>query len=218
MMKHLEPRNEDSKQLAKKLKARGIKDENVLKAIASVPRDQFVCSESILEAYYDKPLPIGEGQTISQPFTVAYQTELLELNKEDKVLEIGTGSGYQAAILCEIVNEVYSVERHKSLYQTAKKRLSKLNYQANLFYGDGYKGLPNYAPFDKIIITAAAPEIPENLLTQLTIGGKMVLPLGNTIEQTMIVINRLSECDYRTTRHGAFRFVPMIKGIDTECI
>lgn len=198
--------------LAEKLKTRGITDEQVLRAIASVPRHRFIEKELYPEAYDDKPLPIDKGQTISQPFTVGYQTQLLQLKECDKVLEIGTGSGYQTAILCEMVKEVYSIERYESLHLKARKILSQLNYEAHLFFGDGYEGLPQYAPFDKILITAAAKEVPTQLLSQLAIGGRMVLPLGEQAGQVMTAIDRLTEVDFHTSRYEVFLFVPMLKG------
>lgn len=206
------PREKDAELLAKKLRFRGITDDRVLRAIATVPRHLFV--EKILyeEAYHDKPLPIDKGQTISQPFTVAYQTQLLQLKEKDKVLEVGTGSGYQAAILCEIVKEVYSIERYESLHLKAKRILAMLNYQAHLFFGDGYEGLPQYAPFDKILITAAVKEVPTHLLSQLAIGGRMVLPIGGQMGQVMTAIDRLTEDDFHRLRFETFIFVPMIKG------
>jgi protein-L-isoaspartate(D-aspartate) O-methyltransferase len=200
--------------LAKELKRKGIRDERVLAAIASVPREQFV-HESMTEfAYLDKPLPIEEGQTISQPYTVAYQTELLQLKPGEKVLEIGTGSGYQAAVLCEMGADVYSIERYQGLYLTAKERLNRLGYYPRLFFGDGYEGLPEHAPFDKILITAAPEEIPERLKEQLRIGGWMVLPLGGRQGQKMTVVTRTGEEKYRKTTHGDFIFVPMQKGTE----
>jgi protein-L-isoaspartate(D-aspartate) O-methyltransferase len=200
--------------LAKDLKSRGIRDERVLAAIAAVDREQFV-DESMAEfAYLDKPLPIEEGQTISQPYTVAFQSELLQLKPGEKVLEIGTGSGYQAAVLCEMGAEVYSIERYRELYLKAKERLNRLGYTPQLFHGDGYEGLPELAPFDKILITAAPEEIPEKLKEQLRVGGWMVLPLGGRMGQKMTVIKRTSEEKYRQTTHGDFIFVPMQKGTE----
>jgi protein-L-isoaspartate(D-aspartate) O-methyltransferase len=165
-------------------------------------------------AYLDRPLPIESGQTISQPYTVAFQTELLQLKPGEKVLEIGTGSGYQAAVLCEMGAEVYSIERYRELYLTAKERLNRLGYTPQLFHGDGYEGLPEQAPFDKILITAAPEEIPEKLKEQLRVGGWMVLPLGGRMGQKMTVIKRTSGEKYRQTTHGDFIFVPMQKGTE----
>ncbi len=211
-MDDINRRERDRKLLAKKLRTRGITDDEVLRAIASVPRHLFMAEDLYLEAYDDKPLPIDKGQTISQPFTVAYQTQLLQLKESDKVLEIGTGSGYQAAILCEIVKEVYSIERYETLHMKAKKILTELNYQAHLFFGDGYEGLPQYAPFDKILITAAAKEVPTQLLSQLAIGGRMVLPLDERVGQVMTAIDRLAEKDFHRSKYDTFFFVPMLKG------
>ncbi|HCC85688.1 MAG TPA: protein-L-isoaspartate O-methyltransferase [Porphyromonadaceae bacterium] len=205
-------KNEKAEKLAKDLKRKGIRDERVLAAIAKIPRDQFV-DESLAEfAYLDRPLPIEAGQTISQPYTVAFQTELLQLKPGEKVLEIGTGSGYQAAVLCEMGAEVYSIERYQELYLLAKERLHRLGYTPQLFFGDGYEGLPDHAPFDKILVTAAPEEIPEKLKAQLRIGGWMVIPLGGRQGQKMTVVKRMGENRYRQTTHGDFIFVPMQKG------
>lgn len=199
--------------LAKDLKRKGISDEYVLAAIATVPREQFVDENMAGMAYLDKPLPIAEGQTISQPYTVARQTELLQLEPGDKVLEIGTGSGYQTAILCEMGAEVYTIERYRELYLIAKERLDRLDFNLQLFHGDGYEGLPEHAPFDKILITAAPEEVPEKLKKQLRIGGWMVLPLGTRQGQQMIIVKRTDENQYSQTSYGEFIFVPMQKGI-----
>lgn len=201
-----------AEELAKELRRKGIGDEQVLAAIANVPREKFVAESMAEFAYLDRPLPIEEGQTISQPYTVAFQTELLQLKPGEKVLEIGTGSGYQAAVLCEMGAEVYSIERYRELYLTAKERLNSLGYTPQLFHGDGYEGLPEHAPFDKILITAAPVEIPEKLKEQLRIGGWMVLPLGGRQGQKMTMVKRTDEESYRTTTHGDFIFVPMQKG------
>lgn len=206
--------NREAENLAKELKRKGIRDERVLAAIAKVPRHSFI-DESLREfAYIDKPLPIEKGQTISQPYTVAYQTELLKLQPGEKVLEIGTGSGYQAAILCEMGAEVYSIERYHELHLTSKKALNKLGYYPKLFFGDGFEGLPEYAPFDKILVTAAPDEIPEKLLRQLRIGGWMVVPVGGRMGQKMTVIKRVSEEKFSESEHGDFIFVPMQKGTE----
>lgn len=203
-----------AKELVLNLKKKGIYDKKVLKAIERVPRHNFVDEKLALFAYMDSPLPIDENQTISQPYTVAFQTQLLALKPNEKVLEIGTGSGYQAAVLCEMDVEVYSIERYKQLHLKAQNRLQKLGYQANLFYGDGYEGLPDHAPFDKIVITAATLEFPEKLLKQLKIGGMMVAPIGDSTHQTMTVVKRISEDKYKKTKHGTFRFVPMLEGVE----
>jgi protein-L-isoaspartate(D-aspartate) O-methyltransferase len=207
-------KNEKAEKLAENLRRKGIRDERVLAAIAKIPREQFV-DESLAEfAYDDRPLPIEEGQTISQPYTVAFQTELLALKPGEKVLEIGTGSGYQAAVLCEMGAETYSIERNYDLYLSAKERLQRLGYSLHLFFGDGYEGLPDHAPFDKILVTAAPEKIPEKLKAQLRIGGWMVLPLGGRQGQKMTVVRRTGENKYRQTTHGDFIFVPMQKGTE----
>lgn len=212
-MPHPPPYNlEEAKMLARELKGKGIRDKAVLAAIARIPREAFVDEALSDMAYLDRPLLIEAGQTISQPYTVARQTELLRLDPGDKVLEIGTGSGYQAAVLCEMGVEVYSVERYQELYQTAQKRLNDLGYYPHLFHGDGYEGLPEHAPFDKILITAAPEMIPPKLTEQLGVGGRMVLPLGGRERQQMTLLERVSETRYNTTEHGDYIFVPMQKG------
>lgn len=204
----------EAKKLATEIKRKGISDERVLNAIAKVPRHAFIDESLRNYAYEDRPLPIEKGQTISQPFTVAFQSELLQLEPGEKVLEIGTGSGYQAAVLCEMGAEVYSIERFQELYLTAKETLNELGYHPNLFFGDGYEGLPQHAPFDKILITAAPEEVPKKLLQQLKIGGWMVLPLGGRQGQKMIVITRESEKKFTESEHGDFIFVPMQEGTE----
>ncbi len=198
------------KKLVELIKKRGIKNKQVLKAIETIPRHLFMNSSFLEFAYEDKPFPIGSGQTISQPYTVAFQTELLEINPEDKVLEIGTGSGYQACVLLELGVKVYSIERQKKLYQRAKEFLPSLGYNPKLFFGDGNKGLPTFAPFDKIIITAGAPIVPDNLLDQLKIGGIMVIPLGRNNTQIMKTIRKIAHSRYEEKEHGTFRFVPLL--------
>lgn len=188
-----------------------IPDEIVL-AMKNVPRHLFVSEDQRHAAYLDEPLPIASGQTISQITTVALQTGLLKMKKGDKVLEIGTGSGYQAAILCELGCRVYSMERHKKLYLTAKENLSALGYRnAVLVHGDGFNGLPQWAPFNGILITCGAPEIPEELLGQLLTGGRMVVPVGEKLQE-MVVVEKTGEASYTKTGAGYFRFVPMLKG------
>lgn len=204
--------NNEAGKLAKELKKKGISDKRVLSAIARIPRHSFIDEKLSAYAYEDRPLPIESGQTISQPFTVAYQTELLQLKPGEKVLEIGTGSGYQAAVLCEMEAEVYSIERYYNLYLTAKETLNGLGYFPNLFFGDGFEGLPEHAPFDKILITAAPEKIPEKLLQQLRVGGWMVAPVGGRIGQKMTVIKRISESEFEESEHGDFIFVPMQEG------
>lgn len=197
--------------LADTIKEKGILNALVLKAIETVPRHFFLDSSFIEFAYEDRAFPIGFGQTISQPYTVAYQTQLLEVEKGDKVLEVGTGSGYQACVLLEIGAKVYTIERQKSLYTRTKAFLPTIGYKPKMFYGDGYKGLPAYAPFDKIIVTAGAPFIPEDLLKQLVIGGKLVIPVGSGDIQIMKSIIRTGTDEYEKKDHGTFRFVPLLK-------
>lgn len=206
--------SKEVKNLVNGLKRKGIRDERILEAVSRVPRHDFVTESIRSKAYQDKALPIDKGQMISQPYTVAFQTDLLQLEAGDKVLEIGTGSGYQAAVLCEMGVEVYSIERHYQLHLKAKTLLDSLGYRVNLFYGDGYEGLPDEAPFDKILITAATSQFPEKLLRQLRIGGIMVAPIGNSERQTMTVVKRLDEDRYKETPHGHFVFVPMVKGVE----
>ena len=195
------------------LKEKGISDKTVLSAISIIPRHNFLPKGAESHAYIDKAIQIGSGQTISQPYTVAFQTELLEIKKYDKILEIGTGSGYQAAVLSEMGAKVYSIERHKPLYLSSKELLLKLNYNVNVFLADGFTGLTNFAPFDKIIITCGAPEIPVKLLLQLKIGGIMVVPVDKNETQDMLKIIKISEKDFDISSHGKFMFVPMLKGI-----
>jgi protein-L-isoaspartate(D-aspartate) O-methyltransferase len=172
---------------------------------------------SFLEfAYQDKPFPIGSGQTISQPYTVAFQTELMEVKPKEKVLEIGTGSGYQACVLEELGAKVFSIERQKKLYLKSKKFLSELGYKARIFYGDGYKGLPAFAPFDKILITAGAPELPEALKEQLKTGGMIVIPEGRGGIQIMNRYIKNEDGSFTKEDHGTFRFVPMLREIAND--
>jgi protein-L-isoaspartate(D-aspartate) O-methyltransferase len=200
------------KRLVDALKIKGIKDERVLHAIGKVPRHVFLESSFLNFAYRDQAFPIGAGQTISQPFTVAFQTQLLMVEPGCKVLEIGTGSGYQAAILCEMGARVYSLERQRELYVKARTLLSELGYEPILFFGDGYKGLPTYGPFDRILVTAGAPEIPADLKHQLQSCGRMVIPVGSEDHQDMVVVTRKNESDFITEKFGAFVFVPLLKG------
>ena len=210
--KYKQRRNE----LAEKIRQKGIGDENVIDAVRKVPRHQLVDTGLEKRAYEDIALPISSGQTISQPYTVAAQTELLEIEKGDKVLEIGTGSGYQAAILCEMGANVYSVERHEELYHKAKENLKKMGYSAELKLGDGTLGWSAYAPYDAIVVTAGAPEIPEPLTEQLAVGGSLVVPVGNQMSQVMTRVTRVSEDEYETERFQHFKFVPLVgeKGWD----
>lgn len=198
-------------QLVKTVKKKGITDEKVLGAIGKIPRHLFMDSSFEDHAYQDKAFPIAADQTISQPYTVAFQTELLEVKKGDKILEIGTGSGYQTAVLCELGAKVYSIERQRELYKKTKTFLNKIGYRPkHLSFGDGYKGLPEYAPYDKIIVTAGAPEVPKDLLGQLKVGGKMVIPVGSDV-QTMTLFERKSAKEFDKKEFGAFRFVPLLE-------
>ena len=198
-------------QLVKTIKAKGITDEKVLEAIGEIPRHLFMDSSFIDHAYQDKPFPIGADQTISQPYTVAYQTELLQVKKGDKVLEIGTGSGYQTAVLCLLGAKVYSIERQQELFKKTSKFLPKLGFRAKkLIFGDGYIGLEEEAPFDSIIVTAGAPFVPKPLLNQLTIGGRLVIPVGGDI-QTMTLFIRKGEKEFEKHELGEFRFVPLLE-------
>ena len=200
------------KKLVEEIKQKGIKNTDVLDAIGRVPRHLFMDSSFVHFAYKDQAFPIAANQTISQPFTVAFQSELLDIQKGDKVLEIGTGSGYQAAVLLEMGAAVFTIERHKILNLGAQGLLPKIGYRPRFFYGDGFEGLPSYAPFDKILVTAGAAEIPEKLVEQLKPGGKMVVPLGGRSSQSMTLIEKMSEGNIKISEHGAFVFVPMLKG------
>lgn len=205
------------KRLVEQLKEKGITSQAVLNSIFKIPRhlffDQSTERPALLDhAYSDKALKIGAGQTISHPFTVAFQTEKLNIIKGEKVLEIGTGCGYQTAVLLEMGAKVYSIERQKELFDKTKVFLPLLGYKgAKLVYGDGYKGMPQFAPFDKIIVTAAAPYIPEELLAQLVVGGILVIPLGEGEEQVMNVIVKKSATEYNKQAFGKFKFVPMLQ-------
>lgn len=210
------PHVEKAKKLIQGIRLKGITDDRILNALQHIPRHYFVEDRYKEAAYEDKPLPIGKEQTISQPFTVAYQTMLLDVQEGDKILEIGTGSGYQAAVLCELGAKVFSIERYEHLHSRAKCVLQELNYTPQLFFGDGYLGLPQYAPFDKILITAATDTIPEVLKKQLAMGGKMVLPLGSVYGQVMTVLRKVSKEEFQCTDHGGFVFVPMLKGVEKE--
>ncbi len=198
-------------QLLKSIARKGIKSEAVLRAMAKVPRHLFMDSALESHAYKDKAFPIAAEQTISQPYTVAYQTELLQIKPGDKVLEIGTGSGYQTAVLLEIGAIVYTIERQNELFKTAKQFLPKLGYKPKYMrFGDGYKGLPDHAPFDGILVTAGAPFVPKPLLTQLKVGGRLVIPVGES-SQVMTVFTRTSDKDFSKKEYDEFRFVPLLK-------
>ncbi len=201
------------RKLVEEIRSKGISDEQVLDAIGAIPRHLFMDNTFVQFAYVDKAFPIAVGQTISQPYTVAFQTQALELKKYDKVLEVGTGSGYQAAVLCRMGASVYTIERQKALYDFARNLLPGLGYRPHFFYGDGYLGLPTYGPFDKIIVTAGASFIPEPLKQQLKIGGIMVIPVGERDLQIMKIITRLSETEYREEDKGGFIFVPLLTGL-----
>jgi protein-L-isoaspartate(D-aspartate) O-methyltransferase len=197
------------KQLVGKLREKGIRDGNVLKAIEKVPRHFFFEEAFEDHAYQDKAFPIGEGQTISQPYTVAFQTELLEIKNGEKILEIGTGSGYQCCVLIELGGKVYTIENNKVLFTKASSFLPSIGYNASFFWGDGTLGLPAYAPFNKILVTAGAPFVPQKLLSQLTVGGIMVIPVGNEETQHMVKIRKLSDNEFEKEELGVFRFVPL---------
>ncbi len=193
------------------IRQKGIKDERVLEALNIIPRHLFLDSSFLEFAYDDKPFPIGSGQTISQPYTVAFQSELLEIKKGHKVLEIGTGSGYQACVLEEMGAKVFSVERQKKLFTKTKLFLNELGYKSKLFYGDGNKGVKAFAPYDRILITAAAPDIAEALLDQLKPEGILVVPLGEGGVQSMMKITKLKNGEIKSENFGDFRFVPLLK-------
>lgn len=204
-------------QLAKLLEEKGITDKNVLQAIKEIPRHLFLNSSFEDFAYQDKAFPIGAGQTISQPYTVAFQSQLLQVKKGDKVLEIGTGSGYQTAVLCLLGAKVYSVERQKELFNITLHLLPQIAQIAklgispkHLSFGDGYKGLPNHAPFDSIIVTAGAPIIPKPLMAQLKIGGRLVIPVGDK-DQIMTMLIRKNETQFEKHESGDFKFVPLLE-------
>ena len=191
--------------------SKGITDKGVLNAISKVPRHLFMDSGFLDHAYQDKAFPIAANQTISQPYTVAFQTELLEVNENDKVLEIGTGSGYQTAVLCLLGAEVYSVERQLEFFKKSSLFLPKIGFVAKrLVFGDGYKGLKEDAPFDRILVTAGAPYVPKELLSQLMIGGRLVIPIGNE-EQIMTLYIRTGPKTFEKYEHGKFKFVPMLE-------
>jgi protein-L-isoaspartate(D-aspartate) O-methyltransferase len=199
------------KQLVSLLKGKGIVDLAVLNAISKIPRHLFLNSSFEDYAYQDKAFPISANQTISQPYTVAYQTQLLEVRKDHKILEIGTGSGYQTAVLCMMGAKVYSIERQTELFKQTAALLPKLGIRPkHLSFGDGYKGLPNHAPFDGIIVTAGAPIIPQALMAQLKIGGKLVIPLGEE-NQIMTVLIRKNETQFEKQECGEFKFVPLLE-------
>ncbi|WP_190809745.1 protein-L-isoaspartate(D-aspartate) O-methyltransferase [Flagellimonas sp. S3867] len=206
-LKHRGMRNK----LVEVLSAKGIQDKAVLDAVKTVPRHLFLDSGFEDHAYQDKAFPIGAEQTISQPYTVAFQTELLKIKPNDKILEIGTGSGYQTAILLHLRAKLYTIERQKELFKKTKLFFNKMNYRPKkVIFGDGYKGLPEEAPFDGIIVTAGAPMVPKPLMSQLKIGGRLVIPVGED-EQVMTLFIRKSEKEFEKQELGAFRFVPLLE-------
>lgn len=199
------------KKLVETLVKKGIRDEAVLDAVNTVPRHLFMDSGFVSHAYVDKAFPIAADQTISQPYTVARQTELLEVEKGDKILEIGTGSGYQTAILLEMGAVVFSIERQNELFKKAQKFLPKLGYRPKkLIFGDGYLGYEEEAPYDGIIVTAGAPFVPKPLLAQLAVGGKLVIPVGDSV-QIMTVFTRKGPKEFEKKEHGEYRFVPLLE-------
>jgi protein-L-isoaspartate(D-aspartate) O-methyltransferase len=200
-------------QLVELLRQKGITDDRVLEAINSIPRHYFLDSAFDKVAYEDKAFPIAEGQTISQPYTVAYQSQLLEVKPHEKILEIGTGSGYQAMVLAEMGTKVFTIERQKKLFDEHRQFILRNRYpNIKYFYGDGYEGLPTYSPFDKIIVTAAAPYIPPKLVEQLKTGGKMVIPVGEGGVQRMLRITKNEDRSIREESFDTFSFVPMVEG------
>jgi protein-L-isoaspartate(D-aspartate) O-methyltransferase len=198
------------KALVRIIKEKGISSPTVLAAIGKVPRHHFFDNALVEHAYQDKAFPIGEGQTISQPFTVAFQTEKLNIQPGDKVLEVGTGSGYQATILMELGANVYTIEFNKPLYERTKEFLPKMGYSPKFFYGDGSKGLPKHAPYDKIIVTAGAPTVPTELIKQLNIGGILIIPVGDEKKQKMIKITKESDKKIKKEAFDYFSFVPLL--------
>lgn len=198
-------------QLVKVLEEKGITDKNVLVAIGKIPRHLFLAEIFENFAYQDMAFPIGSEQTISQPYTVAFQSQLLEIKKGDKILEIGTGSGYQTAVLCLLGAVVYTVERQNKLFKNTLRELPKLGYHPKkMVFGDGYKGLPEAAPFDSIIVTAGAPVIPQALMAQLKIGGRLVIPVGEK-DQIMTLLIRKNETQFEKHEFGDFKFVPLLE-------
>lgn len=208
---------QERQRLVESLADKGIDDPRVLKAIAAIPRHEFVDQALRGRAYNDEALPIGQNQTISQPYTVAYQTQLLEVEEEDRILEVGTGSGYQAAVLCEMGARVFSIERHRDLLERARRMLDELGYRVVAKCGDGSKGWRAFAPFDGIVVTAGATEVPDALLEQLRErdethrGGRLVIPVGSMRSQTMMKFTRTGPESYETEEHPEFRFVPLVQ-------
>lgn len=199
------------RKLIEELRSKGIIDDRILKAFDETPRHFFLDNAFAEQAYSNMAFQIGAGQTISHPYTVAFQTQLLNLKKGEKVLEIGSGSGYQTCILCNLGAKVFSIERHKELHLKAKRMVEQFGYTAKLSFGDGYKGLPKQAPFDKIIITCGAPDVPQALIDQLKVGGLMVIPVGEGNEQRMLRIEKNEDGSLNTEELGVFSFVPMLE-------
>lgn len=204
------------KQLIESIRNKGITDEHVLEAMEKIPRHYFMDSSFLEFAYQDKPFPIGSGQTISQPYTVAFQSMLLKVVRGLKILEIGTGSGYQASLLAEMGARVFSIERQRKLFLRTRSFMEEMPWNVKLFLGDGNEGLPKFAPFDRILITAAAPQIAKALQSQLKVGGIMVLPLGAGEEQQMVRLTKEENGSMTEERFGAFRFVPMLENLGND--
>lgn len=191
---------------------KGISNDMVLDAIGKVPRHLFMESGFMKFAYKDQAFPIGAGQTISQPYTVAFQTQLLQISPNDKILEVGTGSGYQAAVLLEMGAQVFTIERQRELYVKVQQLLPRIGYNPRFFFGDGYKGLPTYGPFDGIVVTAGAPFIPDELKQQLKVGARLVIPVSEGEHQAMTVVECVGENEFDEKQYGMFSFVPLLKG------
>lgn len=204
------------KMLVETIKEKGITDKGVLAAIESIPRHFFMDSSFLEFAYQDKPFPIGSGQTISQPYTVAFQTMLLQIQRGLKVLEIGTGSAYQACVLAEMGAKVFTIERQRKLFVKTRAFMETMPWKPQLFLGDGFEGLPKFAPFDRVLITAAAPEIPQALVQQLKTGGMMVIPHGEGEEQVMLRLTKQADGSLRREEFGVFRFVPMLGDLGND--
>jgi protein-L-isoaspartate(D-aspartate) O-methyltransferase len=202
------------KKLVEQVRSKGIRDERILDAMMKIPRHAFIDSSFLKFAYQDQAFPISSGQTISQPYTVAFQTELLDVSMHQKVLEVGTGSGYQATILAELGARVFTVERIRKLHQDSQAIIRQMGYPVKFFFGDGNLGLPSYAPFDRILVTAAAPEIPAALKEQLAIGGILVAPVGNREIQIMTRLVKTAGDTFEKTTHGTFVFVPLKDGME----
>ncbi len=202
------------RELIENLRIKGIRSESVLNSMLKIPRHYFLPSGMEVRAYEDNAFPIAADQTISQPYTVAFQTELLDVQKFEKILEIGTGSGYQTSVLCELGAKVFSIERQQELFKPTRIFLHRLGYSPNCYLGDGYEGLPAYAPFDKILITAGAEQIPEKLVQQLKIGGVLVAPIGPRDVQVMVRLKKKSETETKIEKFGNFVFVPLLKGVN----